>query len=90
MPFRNLQSKQEGHPLTEYRYTVLFEPVPEGGYNVIVPAMPEICTFGKTIEEARAMAEDAIKCVLESMLKDNEPIPSDVHTARETLAVTLP
>ena len=76
--------------MAEYRYTVLFEPVPEGGYNVIVPALPEICTFGETLEEARDMAEDAIKCVLESMIKDNEPIPSDVHTFRETLAVTLP
>jgi predicted RNase H-like HicB family nuclease len=36
------------------------------------------------------MAVDAIRCVLESMQKDNEPIPSDVEPARETLAVTLP
>ncbi len=46
--------------MSEYRYTVLFEPLPEGGYNVIVPAFPEICTFGDTLEEARAMALDAI------------------------------
>jgi predicted RNase H-like HicB family nuclease len=26
------------------RHTVLFEPVQEGGYDVIVPALPEICT----------------------------------------------
>jgi antitoxin HicB len=76
--------------VAEYRYTVLFEPVPEGGYNVIVPALPEICTFGESLEEARAMALDAIKCVLESMQTDKEPIPSDVQPARETLAVTLP
>ena len=76
--------------MPEYRYTVLFEPVPEGGYNVVVPALPEICTFGETIEEAREMAADALKCVLESILKDNEPIPSDVAPSREILAVTLP
>jgi predicted RNase H-like HicB family nuclease len=79
-----------GDSLAEYTYTVLFEPVPEGGYNVVVPALPEICTFGETLEEAREMAEDAIRCVLESMRKDNEPIPSDIEPAREKLAVTLP
>jgi predicted RNase H-like HicB family nuclease len=76
--------------VAEYSYTVLFEPIPEGGYNVVVPALPEICTFGETLEEAREMAVDAIKCVLESMQKDNEPIPSDIDPAREKLAVTLP
>ncbi len=78
--------------MQEHRYTVLFEPVPEGGYNVIVPALPEIATSGETLEEARAMALDAIKCVLESMIKDNEPIPDDTPAPayHETLAVTLP
>jgi predicted RNase H-like HicB family nuclease len=77
--------------MSEYHYTVLYEPVPEGGYNVIVPAFPEICTCGDTLEEARAMAADAIKCVLESMQKDHEPIPPDIAEAHhETLAVSLP
>ena len=30
----------------EYLYTVVFEPLAEGGCSVIVPAIPEICTFG--------------------------------------------
>ena len=77
--------------MSEHRYTVLYEPVPEGGYNVIVPALPEICTSGDTLEEARAMAADAIRCVLESLQKDHEPIPADIAEAHhETLAVSLP
>ena len=77
--------------MSEYRYTVIYEPIPEGGYNVIVPALPEICTFGDTLDEARAMAQDAIRCVIESMQKNHEPIPSDIAPAyHETLAVTLP
>ena len=75
--------------MAEYSYTVLFEPVPEGGYNVIVPALPEICTFGETLEETRDMARDAIRCALESMRNDNESIPPDVEPAPEKLAVTL-
>lgn len=89
MRFRALQSREE-EPAAEYSYTVLFEPVPEGGYNVVVPALPEVCTFGETLEEARDMAVDAIKCVLESMRNDNESIPADIEPAREKLAVTLP
>ena len=58
-----------------YNYTVVFEPVDEGGYNVIVPAIPEICTFGDTLEEAKAMATDAIRCYIESALIAKEPIP---------------
>jgi len=63
--------------MSEHGYSVMFEPVPEGGYNVLVPAFPEICTFGPTLEEARAMAADAIRCVLESMRMEGKPIPPD-------------
>jgi len=48
--------------LSQYQYTVIFEPAEEGGYNVVVPAIPEICTFGESLEEAREMAIDAIRC----------------------------
>lgn len=78
----------------EYRYTVFFEPLEEGGYNVVVPAIPEICTFGTTLREARKMAGDAIRCYLESARKTGESIPRDISAGaeprREQLAVTLP
>ena len=32
----------------------------------MVPAIPEICTYGETLEEAHQMAQDAIRCFLES------------------------
>lgn len=75
----------------EYGYTTLFEPMPEGGFNVLVPAIPEICTFGETLEEAREMARDAIRCYLESALETGEPIPGDVAAiTTERVAVTIP
>lgn len=58
----------------EYNYFVFFEPIEEGGYNVVVPAIPEICTFGETLEEARVMAVDAIRCYLKSAIQLGEPI----------------
>jgi len=72
-PKRNLIINESR--MKEYKYTVFFEPAEEGGYIVRVPAMPEICTEGDTLEEARAMAEDAIRCVIESNTKLGEPIP---------------
>lgn len=76
--------------MTDYSYTVVFERPPEGGYNVVVPAFQEICTFGETLEEAREMARDAIRCVLESARRTGELIPQDVEPATERVALTLP
>jgi predicted RNase H-like HicB family nuclease len=80
--------KVQGGSVKQYQYTVLFEPQ-EDGYNVIVPAIPEICTFGETLKEARKMAEDAIRCYLESAIRHGEPIPNDAEPRTERLAVSL-
>ena len=64
-------------------YTVLFEPMPEGGYMVVVPALPGFVTYGGTLDEARSMAEDAIRCHCEGLLKDGEPLPDDTTIAEE-------
>jgi antitoxin HicB len=77
--------------MAEYGYTTVFEPLPEGGFNVLVPAIPEICTFGETLEEAREMARDAIRCFLESAIQTGEQIPSDLAAVTtELVAVTIP
>ncbi|OGY63438.1 MAG: hypothetical protein A3I89_04455 [Candidatus Harrisonbacteria bacterium RIFCSPLOWO2_02_FULL_41_11] len=60
-----------------YEYTVIFEPLEEGGYNVIVPSIPEICTFGENLSEAREMAKDAIRCFIESVLKERGIAPKN-------------
>jgi antitoxin HicB len=64
-------------PPSEYRYTVFFEPAEEGGYIVTCPALPGMVTEGETLEEARAMAKDAIRAYLESLRKDGLAIPPD-------------
>ena len=53
----------------------MFEPAPEGGFIVTVPALPGLVTEGDTIEEARAMVKDAIRGYLESLMKHGEEIP---------------
>lgn len=83
-------SNDARRPTSEYGFTVVFEPLPEGGYGVIVPAIPEITTFGATLDVARAMAKDAIRCFLESALQTGEPIPHDVGAlTTERIAVTV-
>lgn len=58
-------------------YTVIFKSEPEGGYTVIVPSLPGCVTYGKTLEEAKAMAEDAIIGYIASLKEHKEQIPAD-------------
>ncbi len=60
-----------------FDYTVLFQPAQEGGYTVLVPSLPGCITEGDTLEEARAMAKDAIECYLESLVKDGLEVPAE-------------
>src|SRR5438067_4900950 len=59
----------------KYSFTMLFEPAEEGGYTVTCPALPGLVTEGDTLEEARVMADDAIRAYLESLSKDSLPAP---------------
>lgn len=63
--------------MAEYAYRVIYDPIEEGGYQVRVPTLPEIVSYGRTLEEAREMARDAILCTVQSILKDGEEIPED-------------
>jgi len=56
-----------------YRITLRKEP--EGGYTVLVPALPGCATYGKTVEEAIEMARDATNGYIESLIDDGEAIP---------------
>ena len=60
-----------------YTFTMLFEPAEEGGFVVTCPALPGLVTEGDTMEEARSMAEDALRLYLETLIEDGMPIPSD-------------
>jgi predicted RNase H-like HicB family nuclease len=78
----------------EYHYTVFFEPAEEGGFVVTCPALPGLVTEGDTYEDARAMAADAIRGYLESLVKDGLPLPADdprPHSSlfKETVTVAV-
>jgi antitoxin HicB len=71
------------------KFAVVLEPEEEGGFTVRVPALPEIVTYGKDEVEALAMAEDAIRLVLEDMTVRGEPIPSAPTPRIREVTVTL-
>jgi predicted RNase H-like HicB family nuclease len=73
--------------MTEYTYTVLFEPAEEGGFTVTCPALPGLVSEGDTLEEARQMARGAIRGYLESLHKDHQPIPPDRAPLKEMRCV---
>ena len=60
------------------RYTVVLLPEPEdGGYSVVVPAIPGCVTQGETVEEALAMAAEAASLLLTVMAEDGEDLPTE-------------
>ena len=70
-----------------YTFTMLFEPAEEGGYVVTCPALPGLVTEGDTMEEARRMAEDALRLYLETLREDGLPIPSDKTPIAEPVEI---
>lgn len=60
------------------QYTIVLIPEPEeGGYSVLVPALPGCVTQGETIEEAIAMAKSAIAGWIEVARKHGEAVPEE-------------
>ncbi len=64
-------------------------PVARNGYQVIVPLMPGLVTYGRTLREAQEMAKDAIECHIEGLKKSGEPIPNERLALRGELRVAL-
>lgn len=58
-----------------YRYYVSLAPAKEGGFVVTLPAFPEIVTQGESVEDALAMARDAVDEALANRLVLEEVIP---------------
>jgi len=70
-------------------FAIVLEPEEDGGFTVRVPALPEIVSYGKDEPEALAMAEDAVRLVLEDRLARGEPVPSGEPARIREVTVTL-
>lgn len=81
--------KKKARATKEYSFTVLYEPVPEGGYQVTVPLLVGVVTYGRTFDEARVMARDAIRCTVEALTKEHESIPNEHALLQERMVVAV-
>ncbi len=73
--------------LGTFDFTVIPEPQQGGSYTTSMPALPEVVTEGDTEEEALAMAQAAIRAILEFRLDHGIPIPADASVTVRTIAI---
>ena len=71
----------------KHSYSVVLEPQDGGGFTVTVPALPEVVTEGDNEDEALAMAEEAIRLVLDYRRENGLPLPPDQTPAIRTVRV---
>ena len=81
-----MDGKQKEH---FYTYTVELIPTEPDGYSVHVPALPGVVTEGGTIEEALAMAREAITLHIEGLREDGLEIPVE-SPSRSRRTVRIP
>ena len=56
-------------------YTALLRKEPNSDFGVDFPDFPGCVTAGRTLDEARRMAGDALDLHIRGMIEDREPIP---------------
>ena len=69
-----------------YTYKILLHKEPEGGFTVSVPVLPGCITYGENIDEALAMAKEAIELYLEELKDRGEVIPDDSNTLEYSIS----
>jgi antitoxin HicB len=62
-----------------FSFSVVLEPQPDGGFTVLVPALPEVVTEGDTEQEALANAEEAIRAIVAYRRENGIAIPADAQ-----------
>lgn len=62
-----------------YVFSVVLEPQEEGGFTVLVPALPEVVTEGDTEKEALLNAEEAVRAILAYRRDHGIAIPDDAQ-----------
>lgn len=69
------------------KYKVRLNQEPEGGYTVIVPALPGCVTYGENVDEALTMAKEAIEGYIAVLKEKGENIPDDSEASEYSITV---
>ena len=72
-----------------YTFRIILRLEPEGGYTVMVPSLPGCVTYGATLEEANAMAQDAIQGCIEVLREEGEEIRDDSRNFEQNIQVAV-
>ncbi|TAK31371.1 MAG: type II toxin-antitoxin system HicB family antitoxin [Chloroflexota bacterium] len=65
------------------RYTIILEAdAEEGGYTVIIHALPGCVTQGETVDDCIERAKEAIAGYIESLEAHGEPVPEEKEPLR--------
>jgi predicted RNase H-like HicB family nuclease len=73
-----------------YTYKIHLHKEAEGGFTVTVPSLPGCITQGDDIDEAIAMAKEAIELYIEELKERGEKIPDDSNTLEYSLTLATP
>lgn len=68
-----------------FTYKILLHKEPTGGFTVTVPVLPGCITYGEDVDEAIAMAKEAIQLYIEELKERGEIIPDDSNTLEYSL-----
>ena len=68
-------------------YTAIFEKNELGGFTVTVPSLPGLVTQGDNLEDAYAMAKEAIECYLEGLSANEIPEENTIGSFKVAVAV---
>ena len=72
-----------------YTYKILLHKETEGGYTVSVPALPGCISYGEDVDEAIAMAKEAIELYIEELQERGEAIPDNTYTLEYSLNLEI-
>ena len=72
-----------------YTYKIHLHKEEEGGFRVTVPALPGCITYGDDVDEAIAMAKEAIELYVEELRERGETIPDDSNTLEYSLNLAI-
>jgi antitoxin HicB len=68
--------------MEDITYTIELAPLENGGFAVEIPALPGCVTWGETLDQAVAMAREAIQLWIEDLSDSGKPIPEERGAAR--------
>ena len=80
---KTTQIKKEKH------FTAFFEKNELNSYTVTVPSLPGLVTEGRTFEEAKSMAYDAVKCYVQGLKKSSQKVALENEVGSFQIAVSV-